>query len=221
MNATNETLIQRLNELKSDSAEIRRKAVWFFGRNICRDAILLIIDLLNNDPDKEVRMEAAYSLDWINTDESMKALRMALMNDDEDSEIREAIGNMLIYEKGYYDFTNSVYELLDKEKYKDESTETVICPVCECEFCHIEKVSVFPIKGETKYVIDKSGVSLKKSFHDEWNRGATVKVQMFCEDGHIFNLSYQFHKGITMLNKKQIGEYDVMNEKRNDDLWRD
>lgn len=107
-----------------------------------------------------------------------------------------------------------------KDKEMDTPTDIVFCPVCDCECCHIEKVSVYPIKGKKEYVINKSGVSSAKHFPDLGMRGALIKIQMFCEYGHIFDLKFQFHKGETTLTWAKSGDYDGMSKKNKDDLWR-
>lgn len=213
--------LQQLIQLTKDvSPDTRRRAVWSLGKIGGKEVISLLIEIMNEDSDKNVRLEAIYSLSWINTAECLDALYQIVMNNNEDQDIREVIGDLLINEHYYCEaYNKTIFNLLKRQDQK-ESSNTVCCPVCACENCHIEKVAAYPVKGETEYIIDKSGSTSNSHFPEPGMRGAVVKMQMYCEYGHIFDLKFQFHKGETTLALEPSGEFDVMTEKRSDDLWR-
>lgn len=57
------------------------------------------------------------------------------------------------------------------------------CPVCDFEYTHFGKPSL-----------------RQTDDYDVWNgRGGALRVPMYCEAGHAWNLGIGFHKGISVL----------------------
>lgn len=77
--------------------------------------------------------------------------------------------------------------LPDKSKFTRPSLSwgaQFTCPVCECEFIHFESPDY------------KSG----NDNYEAWDgRGSAIRIPMYCENDHTWNLRVGFHKGVTYI----------------------
>lgn len=76
----------------------------------------------------------------------------------------------------------------------------LLCPICECNFCHPMEVKVYPVKGDTEYRIDKNGINIGNSDASDHQRGISIILTFICEEHHIFDVDFSFCKGITYIN---------------------
>jgi HEAT repeat protein len=85
-----------LQELKSENVMVRNNAIYYLGENKEKLAVPMLIELLNNDQPKEIRLNAIEALGKIEEAISVEAL-VALLNE-EDKEIKmaavEALGKI-------------------------------------------------------------------------------------------------------------------------------
>ena len=77
-----------LQDLKSENVMVRNNAIYYLGKNREKLAAPMLIELLNNDQPKEIRLNAIEALGKIEEDSSVEAL-VALLNE-EDKEIKMA-----------------------------------------------------------------------------------------------------------------------------------
>jgi len=87
------------------------------------------------------------------------------------------------------------------------------CPVCGGEYVHIGPVNV--AQGQTNAVIENEQITVKPCERGKHFRGSLVQVVFWCECGHEFTYSFQFHKGITSCS------LESRSNDRFDSLWRD
>ena len=81
----------------------------------------------------------------------------------------------------------------------------VACSVCGSENVHMSAVRVNT--GGEYYQIDGQGLSKAESGAP--GRGASITISFYCEAGHIFESTFQFHKGATFVQTKHIGDMPV------------
>ena len=70
-----------------------------------------------------------------------------------------------------------------------DSGEQLACPVCRFEYVHISKVEHECTAATCKF----------DDYTHGWVRGDTIRIAMWCENGHSFALEFGFHKGYTFL----------------------
>lgn len=71
----------------------------------------------------------------------------------------------------------------------------VVCPVCTGEY-------------DKKYVHFNApkGDAVSDDNHSEWEgRGGCIRIPMYCESGHIWEMCVGFHKGETFIFNDKIG----------------
>ena len=71
--------------------------------------------------------------------------------------------------------------------------DMVKCPKCNFEYVHfIEPVCT------------------KTDAYDAWaGRGSAIRIPMYCENGHTWEVRYGFHKGNTHVNIENIKDFDM------------
>ena len=110
--------------------------------------------------------------------------------------------------------------LLEDFFYEDiepeEEGKTVKCPFCDFEYVHIEAVKINA--GGEITIHTPGGIYHRRG--EPAGRGARVEIVFWCENGHRWIRSFQFHKGITYIEDELIDEADgnFLDWK---DLWRD
>lgn len=93
----------------------------------------------------------------------------------------------------------------------------VVCPVCGCEFCHMQSVAVKQNDRVDIVTRERSDRVTSKSLANK-ERGSVVLLTMWCESGgHEFSLRLQFHKGSTYLFPEYVRDIDGPIS----ELWRD
>ena len=95
---------------------------------------------------------------------------------------------------------------------------TLRCPVCGDNWIHIESVRVTTDKQNVH--VDHRGVLVDSNesalSHAKNNRGAIVRLVIWCENGHHRStIELAFHKGETLVDVDWEESPDVV------DLWRD
>lgn len=99
----------------------------------------------------------------------------------------------------------------------EESTETLRCPFCGFEYVHIEAVKV-NAGGEITEVTS-SGLCYWRGKAS--GRGARIDITFWCENGHRWTRSLQFHKGMTFVEDTLLEEVEDFELPAWKDLWRD
>lgn len=94
------------------------------------------------------------------------------------------------------------------------NNQILSCPFCSCDCLHIENVRVNR-GGEVTHV-NHDGTRLRAGTPS--GRGARIEVTLFCENGHEWTSSLQFHKG-TLTSENQLLSEDAGHFSH--DLWRD
>ena len=89
----------------------------------------------------------------------------------------------------------------------------VFCPLCGFEYVHINSIEV----NRGGQVVTISHDNIELSIGDNSKRGAVIKTILFCENGHTWEHTLTFHKGVVEVRKTIIGE-GLSNLS---DLWRD
>lgn len=69
----------------------------------------------------------------------------------------------------------------------------VTCPICDCNYVHIEAVQVNAMGQIT--TVSAAGTAVAKGHPS--GRGSRVTVGFWCECGHSWEESLQFHEGNT------------------------
>lgn len=76
--------------------------------------------------------------------------------------------------------------------------DIITCPACGCECVHPERVRVYPIGGDTEYEITRAGLQIGPSEAAARQRGASIVLNLACEEGHTWSEELRFHKGTTL-----------------------
>lgn len=78
------------------------------------------------------------------------------------------------------------------------------CPVCGCDDVHPMRVVVLEFDG-TKTSIARREVKQSRSApcNNLSRRGVRITIRAGCEQGHVFDLALQFHKGKTYVEAIQ------------------
>jgi len=98
-------------------------------------------------------------------------------------------------------------ELLNRQDIKVpvDSQGHLLCPVCGFEYVHPIGVNVNPAgRGGGMVDITADGVAMTRVLAPD-GRGVTVAIRYGCEDGHLFELRFHFHKGNTEVSLKPVG----------------
>ena len=100
----------------------------------------------------------------------------------------------------------------------DEKETMLKCPYCGIEEIHIQAVKVNR-NGEVT-VVDRDGTKMRSESPS--GRGARVELTLWCEGGHKWRHSLQFHKGnVFVENEVLIDGCPTCLEAFTSDLWRD
>ncbi|MBU1209012.1 MAG: hypothetical protein KKH04_19165 [Proteobacteria bacterium] len=111
-----------------------------------------------------------------------------------------------------------VFRQLKENQEAVPETNILECPFCKCQEVHMQAVEVNR-KGEIT-CIDSHGTKVQAG--NPSGRGARVELTFFCEGGHKWTHSLQFHKGAVLLeNKILIDGCLTCMEAFTSDLWRD
>ena len=93
------------------------------------------------------------------------------------------------------------------------------CPFCDFDCVHMQSVQVN--RGGEITSIDRDGTRMAAGAPS--GRGSCVEITFWCESGHKWRRTLQFHKGtvftsdeLILSNEDGTGEEDIFN-----DLWRD
>lgn len=98
------------------------------------------------------------------------------------------------------------------------------CPVCKSNVdnVHPSCVKVYPV-NDTEYVITNKGLEIKDSDAAQRQRGVSIVLSFFCEEGHTWKHEFKFHKGTTFIETEMT---HAMTLKKDDDtepheiIWR-
>ena len=98
-------------------------------------------------------------------------------------------------------------------------TEALLkCPYCDFDCVHIQSVEVN--RGGEITIIDKDGTKVKAGGAS--GRGACIVLTLWCEDGHKWRRSFQFHKGQAFIEDELlISGCPQCFQNYTSDLWRD
>lgn len=90
------------------------------------------------------------------------------------------------------------------------------CPVCGGSNCHLAGASV----EQNASVVVVTPTEVLRRNHDDigvGSRGSSVRLSMWCENGHEFSMDVSFHKGSTTIAFSRMNEVDVSSMP---ELWR-
>lgn len=108
---------------------------------------------------------------------------------------------------------------LDLRKFiETREGKPILCASCGFEYVHLGPVHVR--SGTHSFDI---GDNLTIEKHDDvpCGRGSVVTIDLWCESGHRFELELAFHKGMTYVSSRAVGEYDLKGKDAPAELWRD
>lgn len=100
----------------------------------------------------------------------------------------------------------------------------IVCKECGWEYVHPVEVIIAPFEGDMNLgprkqcVINKHGIRIEPLEAKPSCRGVRITLRFHCEEGHNFEHSFQFRKGLTNLEYAKLDD-DLFNA--NDTLWRD
>lgn len=99
-----------------------------------------------------------------------------------------------------------------------ETEALVSCPVCGFECTHIQAVAV---KQGTRVDLITATENIQRIDDNAHvsERGSIVRIAMFCESGHLFNVCLAFHKGTTSIYTESEPEEEETPQ--TEELWRD
>ena len=102
----------------------------------------------------------------------------------------------------------------------EEPEASVHCPTCGAgtvdNLCHIELVQVR--QGESITTISREKAAMVERSDKPGARGSRVGITLWCENGHRFEVAFQFHKGTTFVEVHQLEDPDLDTVQ---ELWRD
>lgn len=91
----------------------------------------------------------------------------------------------------------------------DNNQLSINCPVCQCEFTHIDKVSVFSRReDETSHLetnIDLENKQINSTIVDGHGKNPSGRrngliLHSYCEEGCVYDVEIYQHKGNTFIN---------------------
>jgi len=91
--------------------------------------------------------------------------------------------------------------------YADE--KNVLCPKCGYDYVSPVGVLVEPVEGKRSVYINSNGVHTGISNKAEKQRGISIATTFLCEDGHQWDETRVFYKGITIHRNENITTYKV------------
>lgn len=105
----------------------------------------------------------------------------------------------------------------------NDKVKIIECPYCKCEENHPIETEVYPIKNFINCKIDNSGLKVETTNKGKLQRGVSIIIKFWCEEGHIWEREFQFHKGSTEIYDRLLEELDI--EKLDSDhypkvIWR-
>jgi hypothetical protein len=87
---------------------------------------------------------------------------------------------------------------ITSECYWSEFGGCLVCPVCSFEYVHLQSVEVD--QGASIATVDAVGCRLEARAKEKiGHRGSLIRLQMWCESGHVFSQVFRFHKGMTFV----------------------
>lgn len=96
----------------------------------------------------------------------------------------------------------------------------LVCPICGYDFIHPVGLVCFSAGSRnTRVRIDSKGVHQDPESGAS-GRGVRIVLEFLCENWHLFNYSFQFHKGQTTVECLARPE-EVPLEKQPETIWRD
>ena len=90
---------------------------------------------------------------------------------------------------------------------------TIVCPICNGEWVHIEKVEVNRL-GELTVVAGDNPVDFTKE--DTHVRGSIVATYFYCENSHHWKEIREFHKGHVFERTIRLPDLKDMDEEPNE-----
>ncbi len=99
---------------------------------------------------------------------------------------------------------------------ESEAETNLKCPYCRFDCVHIQAVEVK--RGGEITCIDRQGTKVQAG--EPSGRGARVEITFWCESGHKWTRSFQFHKG-NLFVEDLLLENGCPNCMQGQDLWRD
>jgi hypothetical protein len=82
----------------------------------------------------------------------------------------------------------------------------LLCPVCQFEYTHLALCFVNQL-GET-VLITGTGVRQDTLGGASWH-GSIIKIQAYCEYGHQFQITLQFHKGSVCVSHQRLNDCET------------
>ena len=82
----------------------------------------------------------------------------------------------------------------------------LLCPECGNEWVHLDGVEVTMNDSVTS--VDGRTVVQSGSSNNHWNRGPTVRIALWCEEGHHTWVDLREHKGNVFVEGKQRSKDD-------------
>jgi hypothetical protein len=88
----------------------------------------------------------------------------------------------------------------------------LLCPICGLDYVHITALKCLRSTDET--TITNKGIFVKQAQNDM--RGVKITLQYRCENGHVGEITLQFHEGCVFLSHTVSPETKGLQ-----DIWRD
>ena len=98
-----------------------------------------------------------------------------------------------------------------------DNERLIKCPYCDFDCVHMESVTVN--RGGEVTNIDANGT--KMTSEGTSGRGARIEIVYWCESGHKWRKSYQFHKGSIEVSNDLMTTVEGPPDYGLRDLWRD
>jgi len=97
----------------------------------------------------------------------------------------------------------------------------VACPICKFEYCNVVRAYVTQSAKATVVSRHETLVRHHDDIHPRGaGRGSTVTLCMQCENHHVFEVDFRFHKGMTEIVTVEGDKEDFI-DSDDEKLWRD
>jgi hypothetical protein len=94
----------------------------------------------------------------------------------------------------------------------------IVCPECGYNYVHIDSVMIGQEKASILVSCNAARTIPNKG--KTGRRGSAIRIPMWCEEGHRFAVTMQFHKGQTYFDVESFG-MDDEDVEHFTELWRD